>query len=70
MRFIIVILFFLVITIVKTEDYILEFQAKVKNLRTFNISNSEQFRNYDLEGTFTDNYGNYGKRSVIIISDI
>ena len=70
MRFIIVILFFLVITIVKTEDYILEFQAKVKNLRTFNISNSEQFRSYDLEGTFTDNYGNYGKRSVIIISDI
>ena len=58
------------ITIFKTEDYILEFQAKVKNLRTFNISNSEQFRSYDLEGTFTDNYDNYGKRSVIIISDI
>ena len=69
MRFLIVILF-TVIGIAKTEDYILEFQAKVKNLRTFNISNSEQFRSYDLEGTFTDNYGNYGKTSVIIISDI
>ena len=46
------------------------FQAKVKNLRTFNISNSEQFRSYDLEGTFTDNYGNYGKTRAIIISDI
>jgi hypothetical protein len=70
MRLLIIILFFLVIGIAKTEGYILEFQAKVKNLRTFNISNSEQFRSYDLEGTFTDNYGNYGKTSVIIISDI
>ena len=58
------------IGIAKTEDYILEFQAKVKNLRTFNISNSEKFRSYDLEGIFTDNYGNYGKTSAIIISDI
>ena len=70
MRFLTAILFFAVISIAKTEDYIIEFQAKVKNLRTFNISNSEQFRSYDLEGTFTDNYGNYGKTSVIIISDI
>ena len=70
MRFLIFILFFAVIGITKAEDYILEFQAKVKNLRTFNISNSEQFRSYDLEGTFTDNYANYGKTSVIIISDI
>ena len=69
MKFLTVILFFLVIGNAKTEDYILEFQAKVKNLRTFNISNSEQFRSYDLEGTFTDNYGNYVKTSVIIISD-
>ena len=70
MRLLIIILFFLVIGIAKTENYILEFQAKVKNLRTLNISNIEQFRSYDLEGTFTDNYGNYGKTSVIIISDI
>ena len=70
MRFLIVILFLAVIGIAKAEDYILEFQAKVKNLRTFNISNNEQFRSYDLEGTFTDNYGNYGKTSVIITSDI
>ena len=70
MKYLIVILFFAVIGIPKAEDYVLEFQAKVKNLRTFNISNSEQFRSYDLEGTFTDNYGNYGKTSVMIISDI
>ena len=64
MRFLIVILFFAVISIAKTEDYIIEFQAKVKNLRTFDISNSEQFRSYDLEGTFTDNYDNYEKKGV------
>ena len=70
MKLFIIILCSLVISHVRTEDYIIEFQAKVKNLRTFNISKNEQFRSYDLEGTFTDNYGNYGKTSVIIISDI
>jgi hypothetical protein len=70
MKFILIILFLTVICTVKADDYILEFQAKVKNLRVFEISKSEQFRSYDLEGTFTDNYGNYGKSSVIVISDI
>jgi hypothetical protein len=70
MKFLLIILFSAVILIAKTDDYILEFQAKVKNLRVFDISKSEQFRSYDLEGTFTDNFGNYGKSSVIVISDI
>ena len=70
MKFLLTILFLTVICIAKTDDYILEFQAKVKNLKVFDISKSEQFRSYDLEGTFTDNYGNYGKSSVIVISDI
>ena len=70
MKFILVILFLTVICTARADDYILEFQAKVKNLRVFEISKSEQFRSYDLEGTFTDNYGNYGKSSVIVISDI
>ena len=51
-----------------SEDYIFEFQAKVKNLKEYHISKTEQFRNYDLEGTFTDNYANYGKFSAVIIS--
>ena len=70
MKFLLIILFSAIILIAKTDDYIIEFQAKVKNLRVFEISKSEQFRAYDLEGTFTDNYGNYGKSSVIVISDI
>ena len=70
MKLILVILFSTIIAIAQADDYILEFQAKVKDLRIFDISKSEQFRSYDLEGTFTDNFGNYGKFSVIIISDI
>ena len=49
MKFLLIILFSAVILIAKTDDYILEFQAKVKNLRVFDISKSEQFRSYDLE---------------------
>ena len=67
-----VIIFFIYITssFLIAEDYILEFQAKVYNLKEFNISKSEQFRSYELVGTFTDNYGNYGKSNIIVISDV
>ena len=53
-----------------SEDYISNFQAKVKNLQEMNISQREKFRSYNLDGTFTDNYGNYGKFYAIITSDI
>ena len=53
-----------------SEDYIIEFQAKVKNLKEYNISKIKKFRNYDLEGTFTDSYGNIGIFEAIINSDV
>ena len=53
-----------------SEDYILQFQAKVKNLKELNISETKKFRNYDLEGTFTDNYGSIGIFNAITISDV
>ena len=53
-----------------TEEYILEFQANVKMIREYNISKIEKFRSYQLIGTFTDEYGNYGKFDAIITSDI
>ena len=52
------------------EDYIIEFQAKVKNLIEYNISKTKKFKNYDLEGTFTDNYGNIGIFGAVISADI
>ena len=42
---------------------------KFKSLK-FDISKKEKFRSYELIGTFTDEYGNYGKLEGIIISDI
>ncbi|OUU63721.1 MAG: hypothetical protein CBC22_00280 [Alphaproteobacteria bacterium TMED62] len=53
-----------------SEDYIIEFQAKVKNLIEYNFSETKNFKNYDLEGTFTDSYGNIGIFGAVIIADI
>ena len=61
--------FFLSITCF-SEDYIVEFQAKVKNLIEYNISITKKFRNYDLEGTFTDSFGNIGIFSAVINADV
>ena len=64
-------IFFLInYSISSAEDYVIQFQAKVKNLIEYSISETKQFRSYDLEGTFTDNYGNYGKFNAVTISDV
>ena len=55
---------------VYSVDYISEFQANINIIKEFNISDKEKFRSYELIGTFTDEYGNYGKFNGIIISDI
>ena len=70
MKFLITLILFIIFNTAKAEDYIIQFQAKVKNLKEFSISKSEKFRSYELEGTFTDNFGNYGKSSALIVSDI
>ena len=70
MRYILLMILFLIIGYAFAEDYVLQFQAKVKNLREFNISDAEKFRSYEWEGTFTDNFANYGKSNSIIVSDI
>ena len=70
MYYFIIFSFYIFSNFLIAEDYIIEFQAKVNNLKEFNISKDEQFRSYELVGTFTDNYGNYGKSNVIVISDV
>ena len=70
MKYFFYILFFILIKFASCTDYIIEFQAKVKNLKEFKISKDQLFRSYDLEGTFTDNLGNFGKSYTIIVSDI
>ena len=70
MKYYLCIALFFLLNFCFSEDYIIEFQAKVYNLKEFNISKDEQFRSYELVGTFTDNYGNYGKSNIVIVSDV
>ena len=70
MRLIFLILTFLNLSSCFCEDYIIEFQAKVKNSIEYKISETKKFKNYDLEGTFTDSYGNIGTFGAVIIADI
>ena len=70
MKFIFTILLFFFLKHGFSIDYIVEFQANINILKEFDISNKEKFRSYELIGTFTDEYGNYGKLDGIIISDI
>ena len=70
MKNFLIIILFLLISITYSEEYILEFQANVKIIKEYNISDTEKFRSYQLIGTFTDDFGNYGKFDAIITSDI
>ena len=70
MKFIFSILLFFHVKHTFSLDYILEFQANINILKEFNISKKEKFRSYELIGTFTDEYGNYGKFDGIVTSDI
>ena len=70
MKFLLNLLLFLSFSYAVSEEYISEFQANVKMIREYNISEIEKFRSYQLIGTFTDEYGNYGKFDAIITSYI
>ena len=70
MKFLFNLLLYLSFGYAVSEEYISEFQANVKMIREYNISEIEKFRSYQLIGTFTDEYGNYGKFDAIITSDI
>ena len=70
MKFFFLITIFLYLSNALSEDYIIEFQAKVKNSIEYNISKTKKFKNYDLEGTFTDSYGNIGTFEAVIIADV
>ena len=70
MKYILKLIVFLSFNYAICEEYILEFQANVKIVREYDISNVDKFRSYQLIGTFTDKYGNYGKFDAVITSDI
>ena len=70
MKFIFSILLFFLTNHIFSLDYILEFQANINIIKEFDISKKEKFRSYEVIGTFTDKYGNYGKFDGIVTSDV
>ena len=45
---------------VSSFDYIIESHGKREIIKSYPISKNEKYLNFILEGTFTDNLGNYG----------
>ena len=45
---------------VKSFDYIIELHGKREIIKSYPISKDKKYLNFTLEGTFTDNLGNYG----------
>ena len=45
---------------VRSFDYIIELHGKREIIKSYTISKDKKFLNFILEGTFTDNLGNYG----------
>ena len=45
---------------VKSFDYIIELHGKREIIKSYPISEDKKYLNFILEGTFTDNLGNYG----------
>ena len=45
---------------VRAFDYIMELHGKREIIKSYPLSKEERYLNFILEGTFTDNLGNYG----------
>ena len=64
---------FLISTLTFSFDYEIETHAKRKVIKSFQISKNKKFISFTLEGTWTDNLGNYGlieqASSVILNND-
>ena len=45
---------------VRSFDYIIESHGKREIIKSYPISKDKKYLNFILEGTFTDNLGNYG----------
>lgn len=55
-----ILLFFLVVNFASSFEYIRITNGKRNIITTYEISDVEKFVNFVLDGTFTDNLGNYG----------
>ena len=60
MKSILYLLFFLILCKAYSFEYIRTINGKRNIVTSYDISKSEKFINFTLDGTFTDNLGNYG----------
>ena len=60
MKSILYLFFFLILHKTYSFEYIRTINGKRNIVTTYEISKSEKFVNFTLDGTFTDNLGNYG----------
>ena len=72
MRYILFILPFFLLFEAFSFDYVRTVNGKRNIIKSFDISKSEKFINFTLDGTFTDNLGNYGyteSSSIVILNN-
>ncbi len=60
MRFIFIIFYFFLVLKANCFEYVRTISGKRNIITSFNISEAEKFVNFVLDGTFSDNLGNYG----------
>ncbi len=60
MKNLLIFLLFFITTFANSFDYIREAHGKRNIIKSFSFSEDEKFINFTLDGTFTDNLGNYG----------
>ncbi len=72
MRYTLVLFFSLIVYKTFSFEYIRTINGKRDIIKTYDISKSEKFVNFTLDGTFTDNLGNYGyveSSSILLLKD-
>ena len=65
MKLLLIILSFLV-GLVNANEYLINFQAKVVSSETHNYTKDSNFNLIKLDGSFTDNLGNYGNWNALV----
>ena len=72
MKFVIFLFSFFILFKALSFDYVRTINGKRNIIKSFEISKSEKFVNFTLDGTFTDNLGNYGyteSSSIVILKN-
>ena len=71
MKYFLPIIFFnLFISSINAEEYIANFQGKRTTIDVHKYSDRDNFRMIKLDGTFTDQLGNYGNWTAMVFIDI